>query len=293
MVGLGHRFQVMVRSFLVVVLVGGAASLLGQGAKTTLVMPPAPLLPQHFGQWVMDGSARTGEDGAHVDGANAASLKDYGIERFSVAQYSAGHGGGTIEVKALQFVDATGAAGAFTFYRRPELRGLATGQKLGANAAVTGDEALFWSGNTVVMATAKQGHAALVTDLKALEAGLPKIGGPKGAPPLLPTLVPAKGLEAGSAKYALGPTSYAAMGGILPSEILGWDKSAEVVTAKYAGGGVLTLLLYPTPQIAGDRGRAIEASINANRSAFGAVRLRREGTDAGAGYGWILGGAGG
>ena len=110
-----------------------------------------------------------------------------------------------------------------------------------------------------------------------MEAGLPKIGGPKGAPPLLPTLVPTKGLEAGSVKYALGPTSYTAMGGILPSEILGWDKSAEVATAKYAGGGVLTLLLYPTPQIAGDRGRAIEASINANRSAFGAVRLRREG----------------
>jgi len=67
------------------------------------------------------------------------------------------------------------------------------------------------------------------------------------------------------------------MGGILPPEILGFDKSGEVATAKYAGGGVLTLLLYPTPQIAGDRGRAIEASINANRSAFGTVKLRREG----------------
>ena len=40
--------------------------------------------------------------------------------------------GETIEVKALQFMDATGAAGAFTFYQRPELRGLAAGQKLGA-----------------------------------------------------------------------------------------------------------------------------------------------------------------
>ncbi len=38
-------------------------------------------------------------------------------------------------------------------------------------------------------------------------------------------------------KYALGSESYKAMGGILPAEILGWDKSAEAVTAKYAGGG--------------------------------------------------------
>jgi hypothetical protein len=274
--GLNLRFRVVVRSVLLVCVVGAAVSLSAQEAKTTLVMPPAPLLPQHFGPWVMDGSATTGEDGSQVDGTNAASLKDFGIQRFAVATYSAAHGG-TLEVKALQFGDATGAAGAFTFYCRPELRGLAAGQKLGANAAVTGDEALFWSGNTLVMATSKQGHAALVNELKQLETGLPKVGGPRGAPPLLPTLIPAKGLEAGSLKYALGQASYNAMGGVLPPEILGWDKSAEVATARYAGGGVLTLLLYPTPQIAGDRGRAIEVSINANRSAFGTVKLRREG----------------
>jgi hypothetical protein len=162
---LNLSLRAVVRSVLSVCVVGIAVSLSAQGGKTTLVMPPAPLLPQHFGPWVMEESATTGEDGAQVDGANAASLKDYGIERFAVATYSSGHGGGVLEVKALQFGDATGAAGAFTFYRRPELRGLAAGQKLGANAAVTGDEALFWSGNTLVMATAKQGHAALLSDL--------------------------------------------------------------------------------------------------------------------------------
>ena len=81
------------------------------------------------------------------------------------------------------------------------------------------------------------------------------------------------------------------MGGILPPEIVGLDKSAEVVTAKYAGGGVLTLLLYPTPQIAGDRGRAIEAEINANRLRRGGEAAARRAA-AGAGDGWVLGGAG-
>ena len=41
------------------------------------------------------------------------------------------------------------------------------------------------------------------------------------------------------------------MGGVLPPEIVGFDKAAEVVTAKYEGKGTLTMLLYPTPQIAG------------------------------------------
>ena len=281
------KFRLAARCVVSLCLIGVASAVWGQEAKTTLVLPPAPLLPQQFGAWQMDGTATTGNDATQVDGVNAASLKEFGIERFAVANYAVAqkagvHGGGVVEVKALEFGDATGAAGAFTFYRKPELRGLGAGQKLGANAAVSTDEALFWSGNTLVMATAKQGHAALATELKELEVSLPKVGGPKGTAPLLPTLVPAKGLEAGSLRYALGPVSYAAEGGVLPPAILGWDKSGEVVTARYlsnngSGGGVLTLLLYPTPQIAGDRGRAIEAAMNADRAKYGTVKLRREG----------------
>ena len=270
----GFGFRVAARCVVLLCLVGVG---FGQDAKTRLVMPPAPLLPQHFGAWQMDGAATTGNDATQVDGTNAAELKEFGIDRFAVANYSRGGGGGSVEVKALQFGDATGAAGAFTFYRRPEAHGLASGQKLGADAAVSANEALFWSGTTLVIATAKQGPAALATELKELEVSLPKVGGPKGSAPLLPTLVPAKGLSAGSIRYALGPVSYAAEGGVLPAGILGWEKAGEAVTAKYSGGGVLTLLLYPTPQIAGDRGRAIEGAINADRAKYGTVKLRREG----------------
>ena len=63
----------------------------------------------------------------------------------------------------------------------------------------------------------------------------------------------------------------------LPPEIVGFDKAAEVVTAKYDGKGTLTLLLYPTPQIAGDHGRQIEAEMNRQGAAAGTVKLRREG----------------
>jgi hypothetical protein len=70
------------------------------------------------------------------------------------------------------------------------------------------------------------------------------------------------------------------MGGVLPVSVIGFDKSAEVATAKYAGRGTLTLLLYPTPQIAGDHGRQIEADLNKEIAAgksFGTIKLRREG----------------
>jgi len=67
------------------------------------------------------------------------------------------------------------------------------------------------------------------------------------------------------------------MGGVLPASVLGFDKNAEVVTARSKAGGMLTLLLYPTPQIAGEHGRAIEAALHQQGAAAGTVKLRREG----------------
>jgi hypothetical protein len=107
--------------------------------------------------------------------------------------------------------------------------------------------------------------------------GLPKVGGTKGLPPLLPTYLPAKGLERDSVKYALGPVGYQAIGGVLPVEIIGFDKAAEVATAKYEGKGTLTLLLYPTPQIAAEHGRQIVAEMTRQGPQAGTVMLRREG----------------
>ena len=143
-----------------------------------------------------------------------------------------------------------------------------------------GGEALFTSGDTVVLASPSE--EAAVADLRALEGMLPKIGGPRGLAPLLPTLLPVRGLDRESARYVLGPASYAAVGGTMPAAVLGFAKAAEVATARYPGGtggrqGVLTLLLYPTPEIAGDRGRAMEQALYAAGERAGTAKLRREG----------------
>lgn len=261
--------------------VGLAAALsAGLSGQTTLMEPTAPLLPQHFGAWQMQGQTTTGTDADQIDSEHKAALKEDGLDRFSMARYA--RGAATLDMQALQFVDATGASAALSLYRSssPGLRSLPPGQKLGAESAAGDGAVLFRTGNTVVLARAAHAHAE---ELQALAISLPKISGPKGMSPLLPTLLPVKGLDPDSLRYALGPASYAATGGVLPPEILGFGKSAEAATAHYVSGAAretLTLLLYPTPQIAGDRGRAVEAWVNQERHGQQnemSTKLRREG----------------
>jgi hypothetical protein len=257
------------RALLGVALLGASAGLaVAQAGQTTLVVPPAPLLPVQLGDWVK-GDAPQADSAAQVDDS---VLTEAGLKRQERAVYHSGtNPQQTIAVTARQFVDATGAHSAYSYYQRP---GAYKGPKIGDETA---NGFLFRSGTTLVTAESKLPVDQTAGVLRDLETHLPKVGGPKGLPPLLPTYLPAKGLQADSVKYSLGPASYKAMGGILPGEIIGFDKAAEVVTATYTGQGALTLLLYPTPQIAGDHGRAIVAEINRIGSSAGTVLMRHEG----------------
>lgn len=259
-------------------LVGVMPAAFGQSTKTMLVEPPTPLLPAQFGSWQPDGSLPSCSDCPPVEGVTGSVLKEDGVSRISHATYHHLNKPGTMMVDAYQFGDATGAASAFTFLRKPESRmGVSKDSQIGSEMAASGADYIFRSGTTVVVADASKAGVPVVGDLRLLESTLPKIGGPRAQPPLLPTLLPAKGLEPESERYALGPVGYQAMGGVLPGDIVGFDKSAEVVMAKYKGRGLLTLLLYPTPQIAGNYGRAIVAEMNRQGAAAGTVKLRREG----------------
>jgi len=205
-------------------------------------------------------------------------FKEDGLSRAAQQTYHQPNKTETIKVEAYQFVDATGAYSAFTYLRKPEMKGLPAARKIGTQTASTGGgEFLVLSGATVVKALVSNVRPTTSDELRQLASTLQKVGGPKGLSPLLPTYLPAKGLQAESVRYALGPVGYQAMSGVLPAEIIGFDKAAEVVIAKYADKGTLTLLLFPTPQIAGEHGRAIEAEMNRQGAAAGTVKLRREG----------------
>jgi hypothetical protein len=245
-----------------------------------LALPPAPLLPATLGKLTRVAEGDAGDGLGNVDAADSAVLTEDGLKRFARSEYAsgakdaAGQGKGSVvgSVTVYKFADASGAVSAYDYFLRPGMRS----EKLGDAAVANADEVLLRSGVNVVRANFKLDHAEMVALTKELTDRLPKVSGTAGLAPLLPTLLPAKGLDTGSVKYALGPAGYQAMGGALPAEIVGFDKSAETVTAKYKGSGELTLLLYPTPQIAGDRDRAFDGQLG-HDGAAGTVKLRREG----------------
>ncbi len=263
-------------------------------AKTVLVELPTPLLGFKIGGLTLGQSttgtaatagafsAATCAPTAQGDGETcAAVLKEDGVTRFASGTYARASGGAALQAFALEFGDATGAYSAYTFYRSLERQPRVTaGDAKTGNASETTADAegnLVWAGTAVLRVVGKP----TPKELTALTAMLPKVGGRRGLAPLLPTYLPAKGIEAGTERYALGPTAYQAMGGKMPADLLAWDKSAEVVTADYAGHegkGAVTLMLYPTPQIAGDRGRALEKYVNsAGLAQFGTLKMRRVG----------------
>jgi hypothetical protein len=77
-------------------------------------------------------------------------------------------------------------------------------------------------------------------------------------------------LDGQTTHYAVGPASYSGAGGVLPAELVGFDRGAEAVTANYSlhsGPATLTIIDYPTPQMAAAQETAIRAYIDACKHA--------------------------
>ncbi len=247
----------------------------GQPGSTMLVEPPGPLLPATLAGFTKFALAPVGDGLGLLDPAQAPILKEDGLRRYERSEYVAGSAHGTLT--AYQFIDASGAYAAFCAQLRPGSPQPAP--RPGDLAVGSPEGTIFRSGVNLVVAKFDAPPQRVDAALAELLPRLPKIAGPAGQPPLLPTYLPQRDLLPASVRYALGPTAYTAMGGILPAGILAFDKSAEAVTAQYrhrGENGLLTLLLYPTPTIAGDQGRAIEAQLR-SQPVPGTASLRREG----------------
>jgi Family of unknown function (DUF6599) len=205
------------------------------------------LLPAAFAGWAEQGTAKTGTSAAGIDAANANVLSEYGLKDFAEAAYR--HGGDTVDVRAMRFPDATGAYGAYTFYREPGMEHATVGN----GAARDAHRIIFWSGVTVVEATFDHPAADEERAMKALAAKLPVAVGSEAIAPTLPQYLPTKGLDRSTVRYAIGPAAYAQGGGVLPGGAIDFSQDAEVVMAQYSthgGHGTLTLIGYPTPQMA-------------------------------------------
>jgi hypothetical protein len=199
-----------------------------------------PLLPPSFAGFTQTASAPV-----VPAPADAAVLHEDGLTQSASAAYTSGTR--QFLIRAYQFGDATGAYGAFTFFRQPGMHPDAIGRE----GASTGDHYLFWTGATVIDATFAHPSPDDASVLTALAARIPQPGGAARIPPSLPNYLPKAQLDTGSVKYAIGPAAYAQFGAPLPASAIDFGPDTEVVTAQYGAEGRLTLLLYPTPQIAG------------------------------------------
>jgi hypothetical protein len=227
------------------------------GAQTAAA-PLPELLPQGFAGLYLAAPATTkaGADAAAMDPANDALLREDGLLDTARATYTGAGPGMT--VRAWRFGDATGAYAAFTAYRLPQMHS----ETIGVEGGSLESRYLFWTGATVVDATLTQPNPHALAALRALAGALPKARGPAAVAPPVRGYLPTAGLEAQSVHYAIGPAGYAASGAPLPESVIDFGRDAEVLTARYhtAGGtGSLTLINYPTPQIAGNRQQAIAA----------------------------------
>jgi hypothetical protein len=232
---------------------------------------PAPpsVLPLQFAGWQVKDAVTKSSDPVAADEANAPVLKEYGFQRLEKATYTRDDGR-KLDVKAAVFDDASGSYGAFTYYKIPEM----SNEKIGGQASSFGNRVLFYEGNILVDAVFDKLTVMSAAELRELAGLLPQPPPNARNLPPLPTYLPRSGYRKNTAKYVMGPVTLDRVGSPLPTSMVDFKAGAEVVLGKYsASGGEATLMLisYPTPQIAIEKLRDIDAAHQVNPQAQSGV----------------------
>ena len=259
------KFSGQLSAILIFLLFRIAATAADPPAPPAVSPTPAPataVLPTAFAGWQLKGAVAKSDDPAAADPANTPVLKEYGFLRLEKASYTRDDGR-NLTLKAAVFEDASGAYGAFTYYYSDEMGE----EKIGGQAAFLNNRVLFYQGNVLVDAVFDRMSVMSAAQLRDLAGLLPQLEGNKGNPPSLPTYLPKRSpqnnLEKNTTKYMMGPVALNRIGSPLPASMVDFKSGAEVVIAKYAataGDATLMLIEYPTPQIAAERLRQIDAA---------------------------------
>src|SRR5205085_6021962 len=123
--------------------------------------------------------------------------------------------------------------------------------------------------NVLVQAKLDQLTAMSAAELRGLAAALPRPSGSAANLPALPQYLPRQSYVKNSAKYVMGPLALARIGAPIPAQLVNFESGGELVLGDYTtdrGNAQLVLISYPTPQIAGERERAINSAIQQERS---------------------------
>lgn len=245
----------------VLVLLMGTA-FAGESARVTPATGTAQaapaILPQQFAGWQISGSAQTSKDPAVADSVNAALLKEYGFTDFESGTYVRDDGR-KLTIKAARFADASGAYGAFTYYKMPQM----LKETIDTQGASLNERVLFYRGSVLVDATFEKLSAMSTAELRDLSDALPLPPGNARNLPVLPQYLPKLGYVKNTAKYVLGPIGLEKISSPLSAQLVDFSVGAEVALGTYQtsdGSVTLMLISYPTPQIAAEQMRKIDAA---------------------------------
>jgi hypothetical protein len=215
-------------------------------------------LPTQFAGWQTKGQPQVSNDPAAADATNGAVLKEYGFTELETATYVRDDGR-QLTLKGARFNDASGAFGAFTFYNAPPM----VAEKIGDDAASLNQRVLFYRGNILVDAVFSKLSAMSAAELRELSSSLPHPSNSDANLPSLPAYLPKQPYEKSTLKYVIGPAALEKVDSPISADLVDFKAGAEMVLAKYtsaASSGMVTLISYPTPQIAVEHLKRIEAA---------------------------------
>src|SRR3974377_788400 len=154
-------------------------------ASPTFATDSGGLLPKSFAGWTESGTAQTTTDAAQADAAYPALLTEDGFTGSVTVTYTR-EGGRKLTVKAARFKDASGAYGAFTFYRQPAMGT----ERIGTKAASANQRILFFRDNVLVDANFDRLTGMSAAELRELAGMLPAAKGAAASLPTLPQYLP-------------------------------------------------------------------------------------------------------
>jgi len=267
-------FLMKIRTLFLLLISAAPLALAVAGGKSATAAG-APVLPANFSGWQKTAATvKTSSDPAVADPADAEVLKEYGFAGVELASYT--RDDRTLQIKAARFHDASGAYGAFTYYGKAQMQT----EKIGDEAVSFNTRVLFYRGNLLVDVNLDRVTAMSAADLRSLAGLLPQVSGNLAALPTLPLYLPKQSLMQHTGRYIVGPMALERLGVPLPSSLVDFTKSPELAFANYRtmyGEANLTLVAYPTPQIAVERLKALQAAEQAGALTGAPFKFKRSG----------------
>jgi hypothetical protein len=204
------------------------------------------ILPTAFGGWkasIVNSFAP--QNAELVTPTQAAVLREYGLAGIEQADYvrSKDH----LQTTLYHMQDPTGAYGAFTFLRTPEMHSAGVGDY----SDMTASRALILRGN-LLLEIRGDNLEAKAADLTALQSAV-AAHAETGPYPTLDLHLPKDGLAPNSPRYVVGPQALDAVLPVAQGDWAGFSHGAEAALGRYRlNGEEVTLLLvdFPTPQAA-------------------------------------------